>query len=243
MKKIIKELEALGANVEEVEGGLKLNGNWEDEYFNYNKYFVEICGGLRIFSAKYTQGNYLNNLKRLEYLTVDHAITIKDLLINLETLGSLWMVNTKQKEHFLRNLKVLGTLWVGLMEQRKDFLKNVTILGFLVTDAVQHKDFLRGVKTLGTIETHTSIQDKDFLRNVKHGGLVRSLLETQHKDFLSNASGTVKYPYFFLGGHLYLLVSEKKINDDTTICGLNPIGRTEIVYAIKKKEQIRLIDK
>lgn len=241
MKKIIKELDALGANVEEVEGGLKLNGNWEDKYFNYNKYFVEICGFLSIISAKYTQSDYLNNLKRLEYLTVDHTIAEKNLLINLETLGSLWVVNVKQKDHFLRNLKVLGTLWTGIMEQHKDFLKNVTVLGFLDTDTVQHKDFLRGVKTLGTVQTHTGIQDKDFLRNVKHGGLVKSGLVTQHKDFLSNASGTVEYPYSLIGGKLYLIVSEKKINADTTICDLNSIGNTEIIYAIRKKGQIRLI--
>ena len=46
MNKAINELKNLGAEVEEVEGGLKLIGDWSEKYNKYHNLFVEITGEL-----------------------------------------------------------------------------------------------------------------------------------------------------------------------------------------------------
>ena len=83
MKNEIEQLKALGANVEEVEGGLKLIGDWDDKYKPYHHLFVEITG---IFNTNYT-------------------VQDKDFLRGLESLGELHTYNSAQHKNFLRGLK------------------------------------------------------------------------------------------------------------------------------------------
>ena len=61
MKTEIKKLQELGANVQEVEGGLKLIGDWNENYNDFHNLFTEITG--RLYSTKSVQHpDFLKNL-------------------------------------------------------------------------------------------------------------------------------------------------------------------------------------
>ena len=186
MKKIIKELKALGANVEEVEGGLKLNGNWSEAYNDYHEYFVEISGGLTIVSKKHDK-DFLRNLKTVGSVNTSNTVQDKDFLRNLKTVGYLWTEYTVQHKDFLRGLKTLRDLCTNYAEQDKDFLLNLKTVGSINTShTAQHKDFLRNVEILEGLCIDYAAQDKDFLRNLKTVGYLWAEDTVQHKDFLRN---------------------------------------------------------
>ena len=146
MKSEIKKLQDLGANVEEVKGGLKLIGDWNDSYNEFHNLFTEITGGL-----------YTSNF-------VQHHGFFK----NLTTLGWLYTSYTIQDPDFLKNLTTLGWLYTSYTIQDPDFLKNLTSLGWLNTShSVQHPDFLKNLSSLGWLYTPNSVQHPDFLKNVK----------------------------------------------------------------------------
>ena len=142
----IKKLKDLGANVEEVKGGLKLIGDWKDSYNEFHNLFTEITGELDTYKG------------------VQHP----DFLKNLTTLGVLDTYNSIQHPDFLKNLTTLGVLHTSNSIQHPDFLKNLTTLGGLETSiSVQHPDFLKNLTSLGRLHTSNSIQNPDFLKNVK----------------------------------------------------------------------------
>ena len=125
MKTEIKKLQELGANVQEVEGGLKLIGDWDNSYNEFHNLFTEITGEL-----------YTTN-------SVQHP----DFLKNLSTLGDLYTSNSVQHPDFLKNLTTLGGLYTSYSVQDPNFLKNLSRLGYLSTRySVQHPDFLKNVK-------------------------------------------------------------------------------------------------
>ena len=146
MKTEIKKLQELGANVQEVKGGLKLIGHWKKEYNEFHNLFTEITGEL-----------YTSN-------SVQHS----DFLKNLTSLGSLNTDNSVQDPDFLKNLSTLGGLSTYKCVQHHGFLKNLTSLGELDTSySVQHPGFLKNLSTLGWLSTSISVQHPDFLKNVK----------------------------------------------------------------------------
>ena len=51
MKNEIKKLKDLGANVQEVKGGLKLIGNWNNSYNEFHNLFTEITGMLDTYNS------------------------------------------------------------------------------------------------------------------------------------------------------------------------------------------------
>ena len=125
MKTEIKKLQELGANVQEVKGGLKLIGDWDNSYNEFHNLFTEITGVLDTYN------------------TVQHP----DFLKNLTSLGWLDTYNTVQHPDFLKNLSTLGSLKTTNSVQHHSFLKNLTSLGGLyTTNSVQHPDFLKNVK-------------------------------------------------------------------------------------------------
>ena len=83
MKTEIKKLQELGANVQEVKGGLKLIGNWKDSYNEFHNLFTEITGGL----------------------DTSNSVQHPDFLKNLSTLGVLYTSNSIQHPDFLKNVK------------------------------------------------------------------------------------------------------------------------------------------
>ena len=83
MKTEIKKLKELGAIVQEVKGGLKLIGDWDDSYNEFHNLFTEITGGLDTYN------------------TVQHP----DFLNNLSTLGRLYTYYSVQRHNFLKNVK------------------------------------------------------------------------------------------------------------------------------------------
>ena len=125
MKTEIKKLKELGANVQEVKGGLKLIGNWNNSYNEFHNLFTEITGGL----------------------DTSNSVQHPDFLKNLSTLGELNTSNSVQHPDFLKNLTSLGELSTTHSVQHPDFLKNLTTLGYLYTyTSVQDPDFLKNVK-------------------------------------------------------------------------------------------------
>ncbi len=64
MKTEIKKLQELGANIQEVENGLKLIGNWKKEYNEFHNLFTEITGWL--YTSKSIQHpDFLKNITTL----------------------------------------------------------------------------------------------------------------------------------------------------------------------------------
>ena len=49
MESEIKKLQKLGANVQEVKGGLKLIGDWNENYNDFHNLFTEISGVLNTY--------------------------------------------------------------------------------------------------------------------------------------------------------------------------------------------------
>ena len=146
MKSEIKKLKNLGANVQEVKGGLKLIGDWDNSYNEFHNLFTEITGKL-----------YTSN-------SIQHPGFLK----NLSTLGELYTTHSVQDPDFLKNLSTLGELYTYNSVQNPDFLKNLTSLGVLDTsNSVQHHDFLKNLSRLGYLSTRYSVQHPDFLKNVK----------------------------------------------------------------------------
>mgnify|MGYP007053800686 CR=1 FL=1 len=88
MKKEIEELKALGADVIELNNGLKLIGDWDEKYNKYHNLFVEIT----------------------DRLYTDYKTQHKDFLKNLNSLGNLYTSNATQHKDFLKNLNSLGRL-------------------------------------------------------------------------------------------------------------------------------------
>jgi len=145
--KELKELEELGAVIEVTSNGLKLIGDWVDEYKPYHLLFTEITGHLNTYDTKQN----------------------KDFLRNLNSLGYLYTSDIILDKNFLRNLTELGYLDTSYTKQDKDFLRNLTHLGYLDTsNTKQDENFLRNLNSLGKLDTYNTKQDKKFLRNVSY---------------------------------------------------------------------------
>ena len=104
MKIEIKKLQELGANVQEVKGGLKLIGNWKDSYNEFHNLFTEITGWLNNYHSV-QQPDFLENLTSLDWLNTTNSAQDPDLLKNLTSLGELYTYNTVQHPNFLKNVK------------------------------------------------------------------------------------------------------------------------------------------
>ena len=203
-----KNLEELGAEVEVLDQGLKLIGDWKEEYNDYHDCIVEITGYLDTSDALQDK-DFLRNLNTLGYLYTSHVIQDKDFLRNLNTLGSLDTYKATQDKDFLRNLNTLGRLSTLQALQDKDFLRNLNTLGDLYTShVIQHKDFLQNLNTLGRLGTHNAIQDKDFLN-----GVGRSF----------------DLPYLYADGILSYVHCTKEVKG-YTIYETTRIGYTEVEY-------------
>ena len=77
MKREIKKLKDLGANVQEVKGGLKLIGDWDNSYNEFHNLFTEITGRLDT-SNSVQHLDFLKNVKRtfdLPYLYKDYILS------------------------------------------------------------------------------------------------------------------------------------------------------------------------
>ena len=133
MESEIKKLKDLGANVQEVKGGLKLIGDWKDSYNEFHNLFTEITGEL-----------YTTN-------SVQHP----DFLKNLNSLGLLATYTSVQHPDFLKNLTTLGELYTYKRVQDPDFLKNVKRtfdLPFLYKDTIL--SFVHSTKVIDDITIH-----------------------------------------------------------------------------------------
>ena len=133
MKTEIKKLKDLGANVQEVKGGLKLICNWKDSYNEFHNLFTEITGVLDTYN------------------TVQHP----DFLKNLTTLGELDTYKRVQHPDFLKNLTSLGELYTYNTVQDPDFLKNVKRtfdLPYLYKDEIL--SFVHSTKVINGITIH-----------------------------------------------------------------------------------------
>ena len=64
MKTEIKKLKELGAIVQEVKGGLKLIGNWNNSYNEFHNLFTEITGWL-CTSKSIQHPDFLKNITTL----------------------------------------------------------------------------------------------------------------------------------------------------------------------------------
>jgi hypothetical protein len=202
MKKEIEELKKLGADIEEVHGGLRLNGYWKDIYNDYNELFVEITGYL--VSNKKEDKDFLKNLKKIgDYTThiVQEPTFLSNLkymnrfythveqhpyfLSNLYFLNELLIPNSKQHPNFLSNLKELKDLSIQSSKQHSEFLSNSKSLEFLHTNEVQDKYFLRNVIKIRNITIGSSLpQDEIFLRNLKENIFLNIDKKIQYPNFL-----------------------------------------------------------
>ena len=270
MKKEIEELKALGADVTEVEGGLKLIGDWSEKYNKYHNLFVEITGDLYtpnttrnkdflknldsiggLYTSRTTQHkDFLRNINSIRNLDTYNATQHKDFLRNLASLGYLYTYNATQHKDFLRNLASLGDLDTSHTTQHKDFLRNLTSLGGLkVFSATQHKDFLRNLASLGDLDTSHTTQHKDFLRNLTSLGYLDTTHTTQHKDFLRNTKSTFDLPFIYADGILSIVKSTKEVNG-VIIHNTNRVGYSDTeyiaeqdgVFAHAKTIELALID-
>ena len=80
MKREIKKLQKLGANVEEVKGGLKLIGDWDMKYNKFHNLFIEITGSLDTFNSV-QDPDFLNNLTSLGELDTSYSVQHSDFLL------------------------------------------------------------------------------------------------------------------------------------------------------------------
>ena len=102
----IKKLKKLGANVQEIIGGLKLLGEWDVKFDEFHNPFIEIKGVL-----------YTSN-----------AIQHPDFLKNVNTLGKFHTSYSVQHPDFLKNVNTLGKFYTSNPIQHPDFLKNLNII-------------------------------------------------------------------------------------------------------------------
>ena len=234
MKKEIKELKSLGADVIELKNGLKLIGDWSEKYNKYHNLFVEITGDLytnntiqhKDFLKNLTSlgsldtyntvqhKDFLKNLTSLRGLNTNTSTQHKDFLKNLTSLGNLYTSNVTQHKDFLRNLASLGCLYTSRTTQHKDFLKNLISIGCLDTcKAIQHKDFLKNLTSLGSLDTSYEIQHKDFLKNLTSLGYLYTCKAIQHKDFLKNLISLGRLNTFNAAQHPEFLKNTKSTFD------------------------------
>ena len=235
MKSEIKKLQDLGANVQEVKGGLKLIGNWKDSYNEFHNLFTEITGWLNNYHSV-QQPDFLENLTSLDWLNTTNSAQDPDLLKNLTSLGELNTSNSVQDPDFLKNLTSLGGLYTSYSVQDPNFLKNLTSLGVLYTsNSVQHPNFLKNLSTLGVLYTSNSVQDPDFLKNLSTLGVLDTYNSAQHPDFLKGVRRTFDLPYLYKDDILSFVHSTKIING-ITIHKTNRIGYSETEYIAIKGE-------
>ena len=212
MKIEIKKLKDLGANVQEVKGGLKLIGDWDDSYNEFHNLFTEITGMLDTYTS----------------------VQDPDFLKNLSTLGELDTYNSVQHPDFLKNLSVLGGLSTSNSIQHHGFLKNLTSLGVLNTYySVQHPDFLKNLSTLGVLSTSNSVQHPDFLKNLSTLGRLYTYYSVQHHNFLKNVKRTFELPFLYKD-EILSIVHNTKVIDGITIHKTNRIGYTNTEYVAIK---------
>ena len=250
----IKKLKELGANVQEVKGGLKLIGNWDDSYNEFHNLFTEITGELYTsYSIKHP--DFLKNLSTLGGLNTYNSAQHPDFLKNLSTLGVLYTSYSIQHHDFLKNLSTLGVLYTSNVVQNSDFLKNLSTLGRLNTyNSIQHPDFLKNLSTLGRLNTYNSAQNSDFLKNLsvlgrlntynsaQNSDFLKNLsvlgeLDTtysvQHPNFLKNVKRTFELPYLYKD-EILSFVHSIKVIDAITIYKTNRIGYTNTEYVAIK---------
>ena len=212
MKNEIEKLKELGADVQEVKGGLKLIGDWEDRFNEFNHLFTEITGVLDT-SYSVQHPNFLKNLTSLGELDTNYSVQDPDFLKNLNSLGGLNTYNSVQHSDFLKNLTSLGGLDTANTIQKPGFLKNLTRLGWLDTSySVQHPNFLKNLTSLGELDTSDVIQHLDFLKDVRR---------------------TFDLPYLYKDSILSFVHSTKVI-DGITIHKTNRIGFSETEYVAIK---------
>jgi hypothetical protein len=227
MKQQIEQLKNLGANVQQVKGGLKLIGNWDSRYADFDDLFVEITGSLYT-SNSVQDKDFLKNVTTLGSLNTSNSVQDKDFLKNLTTLGSLNTSYSVQDKDFLKNLTTLGSLNTSYSVQDKDFLKNLTTLGSLYTsNSVQDKDFLKNVTTLGSLYTSHSVQDKDFLKNLTTLGSLNTSYSVQDKDFLKNLTTL---------GSLY---TSNSVQDKDFLKNLTTLGSLDTYYSVQDKDFLK----
>ena len=256
MKTEIKKLKELGAIVQEVKGGLKLIGDWDDSYNEFHNLFTEITG--RLYTSTSVQHpdflknltslgelhtynsvqhpDFLKNLTSLDWLDTYTTVQHPDFLKNLTTLGVLDTSNIVQHPDFLKNLTSLGELYTYNSVQHPDFLKNLTTLGGLYTyNSVQHPDFLKNLSTLGRLYTYNSVQHPDFLKNLSVLGELNTYNSVQNSDFLKNVKRTFDLPFLYRD-YILSIVHNTKVIDGITIHKTNRIGCSDTEYvAIKGK--------
>ena len=214
METEIKKLQELGANVQEVKGGLKLIGNWNNSYNEFHNLFTEITG----------------------WLYTSNSIQDPDFLKNLTTLGDLYTSNSVQHPDFLKNLSTLGGLNTFYSVQHHGFLKNLSTLGWLNTyNSIQHPDFLKNLNSLGELDISHSVQHPDFLKNLTSLGWLDAYTYTQHPDFLKDVRRTFELPYLYKD-EILSFVHNTKVIDGITIHKTNRIGDTNTEYVAIKGE-------
>ena len=233
MKTEIKRLQELGANVQEVKGGLKLIGDWDVKYNEFHNLFTEITGWLD--TCMYVQHpDFLKNLTSLGCLNTNNSVQHPDFFKNLTSLGRLYTSHSVQHPDFLKNLISLGKLDTSYSVQHPDFLKNLTSLGRLYTsNSVQHPDFLKNLTTLGELYTFNTVQHPDFLKNLSSLGWLYTSYTLQHPDFLKNVKRTFDLPFLYKDGVLSFVHSTKVI-DGITIHKTNRIGYNKTEYVAIK---------
>ena len=233
MKSEIKKLQELGANVQEVKGGLKLIGNWKDSYNEFHNLFTKITGWLYT-SNSVQDPDFLKNLSTLGVLDTSNSVQDPDFLKNLSTLGVLHTSNSVQNHSFLKNLTSLGWLYTSNSVQDPDFLKNLSTIGGLSTsNSVQDPDFLKNLSTLGWLNTYNSVQHPDFLKNLTTLGELYTSNSVQDPGFLKNVKRTFDLPFLYKDGILSFVHSTKVI-DGITIHKTNRIGGTNTEYIVIK---------
>ena len=252
----IKKLKELGANVEEVKGGLKLIGDWDNSYNEFHKLFTEITGGLSTYNTVQDPGflknltslgwldtsnsvqdpDFLKNLTTLGRLNTSYSVQDPDFLKNLTTLGGLSTYFSVQQPDFLKNLSTLGELYTINSVQHPDFLKNLTSLGWLSTyTSVQHPDFLKNLSVLGGLNTPNTVQDPGFLKNLSTLGSLSTSNSVQHPDFLKDVKRVFDLPFLYKD-YILSFVHSTKVIDGITIHKTNRIGYNETEYVAIKGE-------
>ena len=233
METEIKKLKDLGANVQELKGGLKLIGNWDMKYNKFHNLFTEITGELDTYNTV-QHPDFLKNLTSLGVLYTSYSVQHPDFLKNLSTLGELYTFNSVQHPGFLKNLSTLGELYTTYFAQDPNFLKNLTTLGGLDTSCtLQHPDFLKNLSTLGELCTLNSVQHPDFLKNLSVLGWLSTYNTVQHPDFLKNVKRIFYLPFLYRD-EILSFVHSTKVIDGITIHKTNRIGYTETEYVAIK---------
>ena len=101
-EKQIAEIKNLGFQIEKLENGLKLIGDWNYKLNDYHKLFVEITGSLYTYNSVQNE-KFLANLTSLGSLDTSLSVQNEKFLANLTSLGSLDTSHSVQNEKFLAN--------------------------------------------------------------------------------------------------------------------------------------------